>query len=354
MNKMILTAIDLKVATATVAVSLMMSLSALAGKGGEGGDTLKSTEAEVIKIIAGPQFDRRGNPEYYFKAFNYIVDILEKRTDGESFFQHKNPKIKEILQALKRDQFIGLYGSPSLRLPDETDGPSERGATIWLSRSPCQGEHGSRDASVKVTKFIDQWGRADKRADICLSIEGLRKFKGVDLQRQAIFLVLHEYAHVAGFNEQDATFFQEFMAEHLFEPCRIEFNGHYISILPSLDNRGFVSHPFDNLIIEVIRGEKCAYAKNGTGGGCFKTMEKLNTDDGYRFPFKFERNNSGSGILRFGALDESGQFEAHEATWLDEYVIDDEPAMIQSRQQGFSYNGKDWVGRVMFSGSCAY
>jgi hypothetical protein len=256
----------------------------MGGKGGDGGNTVGSSTEEILNLISFEYQSSGDVGKYSFFGFNNILSLLNKRISNGSFFQFKNKKIIEMLNKINSEGLMDYTSRPYILRPNEEIDSKYKNypVIIRLQLSKCLDSSEVRDASV-VIKNTTYKGKKIKQANICLSIDGLKKYSIADLEIQASSLLIHEYAHVAGYGESDATFLQDFLVNYAFQKCSILVYGentndptksHKFTIdITSLDEIGFnlfKINESDKIIIE-----------HTANGSCFSNNDIKENQTGY-------------------------------------------------------------------------
>ena len=315
-------------------IAMLSSAHAQNGKGVDGGEVTGSTEAEVVLSLT-KVFQMFGVLENRFGELNAVTRILKDRIEGRSFFQYRDRKVNEMLTAINR---LGYFSSseiiankgftPYVIRPDERVPANEAAnpVLIFLNRDRCFEGGVEKDASVE-TKNVMVDGKVIKQANICLNLKTLLKYREIALTRVAVFLIIHEYAHAAGYGEGDATHLQDFLSRHFYEDCEIRTGRFQIKISPTISLAGQTDHAGEY-------GDMMTYTYEDIGGAIFvdkdlserdagvalrrnrytTIMDRLfNEKSGYPFQIRWAWDE-GAGEVRFVSI-ENKKLTHHTVSW---------------------------------------
>ncbi len=167
-----------------------------------GGDALGSTEEEVRFAVQSAIVaiqDINGDELY---KVNPIRDIILSLRNSEldpvamKIFYPKGWDHKEQKKIFPIITPEGLFKQKF-----------KKGNIVWKSKGPCAAEgHRHSDASVSSHRI---------GADVCLSIENLRKIPKESLFKEMIGLLIHEIAHLEGFKETEALKLHKYINHQL-------------------------------------------------------------------------------------------------------------------------------------------
>jgi hypothetical protein len=176
---------------------------------GGGGSVPQSSEAEVIAAIKWSWAKLQDEWGYGGDSiFRRIVRIKNQRlpSDIESLLETaENPAIIEALQPTNDEDplLAGLKEEGRLHA-----GPRDvllKSRLNILLDGSCKGPNGDTDASVSENKI---------GAEICFSINKLKRIAPSSLHKEILALLCHEYGHIIGFDEEKAQLLQKTIAEN--------------------------------------------------------------------------------------------------------------------------------------------
>ncbi len=170
--------------------------------GGGGGNFHYHTREEVIEAIEEVWADmvsvKPGNPVGL--AYSYARETDPARGG--------DPKVAEIISKIVSHE----NWQPGKDVNFATDEIKQN--TTYIRNQKIRREEDGYCAAQDERKYLGAVDRLDRRGRICISVYGLMRLPSGSLKADLMGLLIHEAAHLNGYNEEDARHIQRYFLKH--------------------------------------------------------------------------------------------------------------------------------------------
>lgn len=298
-----------------IAMSLQLNTAFAAPEGtkdgGGGGDIIRSTNKEVMDYLLSRHNTYSGMKDglSFESNIHYLILSLNYALNERMLKRFSDPILKLKVKTIY-NRIMANAGWPEMAIPNiylsESLIPNKPGVHIYIEENKACLHDGLE--KMGSTKKVAGTTIRDEQWHICISAKKLQEVPEIDLPKQAVFLIFHEFAHIAGLsNEDEVVDIQTRVGNQLYSDCEIlvyrsmNFNNQDRFASYSITDTGLILRATMSINLDLVGA--------GYSQGAISTRADMQS------PFSLNWTPEKGGEMTFNELGFDGNFKIRTVKW---------------------------------------